>query len=381
MHLRISLISGLFLIAALVANNAKASQVTTDTDAAGFPDPNGFSYGAVYDYQATNANQALNMAEQIGFEWVSIPFQWAKIWPDPTQKPDVTQLVQALKEAESKKIRVMIVISQAPEYAMATDGPDPAITAQIIKSMVKAFPNTILAVELFPGANTRQGWGKSPNPEAYLHLLEQVQTSLQQIPTKAIVIASVQPLSQATEDGIDDGAFLEALYQSHHKVSLPVIGISFPHMYGNPLDTSEDNGQQFLRHYEQIRQIMLKYQRNNDRIWITGFTWPETKDTPEEQAEWVYQAYELLKGQLFINVAFFSTLNSASGPSSGSLLQQNTVHPACALLRDTIEAYRNSIQLSFTTGQNSNYEPQAKPLDTRLKKTIRHVTNLKKASK
>jgi hypothetical protein len=185
---------------------------------------------------------------------------------------------------------------------------------------------------------------------------------------------------------LEDVSFLEYFYQSGATDLLPVIGIYFNAMLGDPMSVPNSADNHFLRHYEEIRALMLNNNHQQGIIWITGFTWPSpgqshssTEEalpaTVESQAEWLYKAYSLLKGQLYIGAAFFSWLNPPAGdhPNQNSLfLPDSSLHPAGAQLHTLI----NDTNISATNLAIPDNSPSMPPPESVVSDSIQGEDSL-----
>lgn len=298
----------------------------------GLPDSPEFGYGAQLSMVTGNQAYLLDQASQIGLDWVAIQFDWAQLWPDPNTQPDLSIFVDLVHEATQRDLSLMIVFRDSPAWAMTADGPKSDATAAAVLSLIDAFPGQFLAIELFPGANTVNGWGAMPNPGAYLAVYRSVQSTLASHSQNTIVIPSITPLSTSPTSGdMDDLAFLKTLYEAG--AQFPIVGLRYANLNSEPLTNPEPGNPDVLRHYELVRQFMLDKGFAQDRIWITGFSWPMQIVEPASQAQWLNEAFILLKAQLYIGAAFFTWLNPPTlqdtwAGSTSLILPDSSLHPA-----------------------------------------------------
>ena len=302
---------------------------------------------------------ALELAAGLGLDWISIEFDWARHMPTPETTPDLQPLSAALQRAASLNIGVLLVLSNPPAWAQTAQGPDSHSTSALATSLASLQPAAVLAIELFPAANTYQGWQAAPDPTAYLALLKETGQALWAAGLQTQVIASLAPLSpDHNAADMDDLGFLQSLYQNGAQPYLSVIGLRYPSLVGAPLDSPDQGTTLVLRHYEALRAVMLQNNHAGGQIWITSFSWPTegeaSTSSAQEQAQWLKQALQLLKAQLFIGTAFFNQLNSSSESSSWTvnssslLLPDLSLHPACQELMDL-------------TGATSTWPPGGSP--------------------
>jgi hypothetical protein len=137
---------------------------------------------------------------------------------------------------------------------------------------------------------------------------------------------------------MDDLLFLEGLYNAQAASIMPVVSVRIPQTSGDPMFVPPTGDRHYLRHYEQIRQVMLSHNHEDGLIWVTAFSWPDgaiqeaakTFSNPAEQASWLNHAYRLMRAQLYIGASFFSYLNPPQdNQPDGSLLNSDgSLHPA-----------------------------------------------------
>jgi hypothetical protein len=110
---------------------------------------------------------------------------------------------------------------------------------------------------------------------------------------------------------------------------------------------------------------MLANNHSNGILWITELSAPEGGDPGQDidhhQAQWLVQAYQQLRSQLFIGVVFYETINPAnSGGPVGSLLSTGPrTHPFFGILKQLIAQNNRDydvLQLTETQVKNINKE-------------------------
>lgn len=329
----------------------------------GTPDSPEFGYGARLDLDGSYLEQAVNAAAELRLDWISVDLNWAKIWPDPKSQPDLRNLDKVFATADQFNLVVLVSISAAPDWAMGDHGPDPRLTAWFVVNLEERYGNKLAAVELFPAANTAAGWGGTPDARAYADLLATVQASIKEAGIPVLVVAGgLTPLLPGKSDGdIDDLVFLQGLYDSGARELMPVVSLHLADVTGDPLRTPVAGGSPSLRHYEEVRKVMVDNNHSDGVIWITDLSWPSgrigaedaTINTPQAQSLWLSQAYRQLRAQLYIGTVFIHRLNPPAGEqaptdeSSTSLIRANlSKHPfynllgqlATQNLRETSEA-------------------------------------------
>jgi hypothetical protein len=330
----------------------------------GLPNSAEFGYGVRLDLSGAQINSSIAAAASLKINWLAIDFDWASVWPAKDDSPDLEPLNQAMYLAQQNHLSVMISITRPPAWVVSAEGPDPTMTGQVVKYLARTYPGVLLAIELFPGANTIQGWGTAPNPNAYFSLMQTVTQALQSSGSSIIIVAAgLTPLPPNPPAGdIDDLVFLDTLYNAGAQSWMPIISIRIPEITGDPMFTPTQDEKRCLRHFEEVRQVMLIHDHRQGLIWLTGFSWPtenlQTSDTiyqnPTEQTRWLNQAYQILKAQLYLGVAFFSQINPPGPhtvtPNPVSLIRQDlSIHPALANLGLLISPPADNTQLAVQT--------------------------------
>lgn len=314
------IIWGLLVIVFILPHNTLA--------ASGTPNSNSFGYGVRVDLLGASPHSSIQEAGKFNLDWIAIDLNWQHFQSDEHNLPAWEEMDAAFELASQNQLSVMLSITQAPHWAMGQDGPSSDKTGRLISDLVSRYSDELLAIEIFPSANTLKGWGTTPNPSAYTHLLRSVAKITDQIsPDLLIVGAGLAPVESSSE-GMDDLIFLSEIYREGIAEYMPIVGLRLPPLGSDPLAQAQNSGQITLRHYEDIRSIMVAYGHKNGLIWITGFSWDaETIGSQDEQAAWMKQAYLLFRSQLYIGAAYFDSLNPSQNQASTLLFQGGGFHP------------------------------------------------------
>jgi len=316
--------------------------VPLGVDAAnGQPGTPEFGYGARLNIQILDLENAITTARSVDLDWLAVDYDWSRVLPSPDQDPDYSQLDDVMEMAHSQDLSVLISITNPPEWALTSQGPDPGWTATIASDLANRYPDTLLAIEPFPGANTQNGWGAEPDPHFYANLVKTVHQALQQIDPKIVLVAAgLEPVAYGPSD-IDDLTFLKALYQQGSAPYMSVIGLRLSNISVVPTEPRGETGGNTLRHYEAVREIMLQNNHQNGLIWVTGFSWDSTAvPSLERQALWLKQAFLMMRAQLYIGTAFVQDLNPFSQATSSERTDPQK-HPGVDVIRQ-ITAFENS---------------------------------------
>ena len=321
--------------------------------ARGTPGSAEFGFGAYLDLSGSFAIDSVHLASDLELDWLALDFSWQAAAPKPGAI-DWSRIDPILQAAGRSQQSVMLSLTQAPEWALTPQGPDSAKCAALVIQILQRYPNTVQAIELFPGANTTQGWGRQPNPKAYFSTWNAVQAAIKSAKLSTLLVAGGLlpiPSGSPAAQGVNDLTFLQELYSA--KVQLPVISIQAGSLTGDPLQAPDKVENRVLRHYEEVRAVMLNNKQDAGKIWITHITPPTGSIAANDrryqdlsnQALWLSQAYDQMKSQLYIGVAFLGQINPQANPADAafSLLQPSgDYHPFFRMLRDRIAINRSN---------------------------------------
>jgi hypothetical protein len=317
--------------------------------ASGLPNSTEFGYGARLDVWGQEVELAINAASSVGVDWIGVDFDWQRHWPDATAPVYLEPLDRIMAIAQSQGINILLSLTHAPAWALGPDGPDIGQTAALVAMLANRYPQSLLTIELFPSANTSAGWGAPPDPGAYVAVFQACQAALQTAGSQVLLVAGgLSPLGQSPTAGdVDDIDFLYGLYKAGAANFISILSLRLSPAEGEAMTPPAEAASRVLRHYETVRQVMLKFDHANGLIWITGFSWPVKgkMKSPDGQIRWLNQAFQLMKSQLYIGVAFFDRLNppedgEQAASTIQSLIQKDAkgthLHPALAALGQII---------------------------------------------
>jgi len=343
--------------------------VPVEVDAtSGIPGSPRFGYGARLHIPSPQTETAILTADSVALDWVAIDFDWASLWPDPNSAIHWNSLDQVIHLVNEHQISVLISITDPPDWAVTSAGPDQDLTVDIVSRLMERYPQTVLALEIFPGPNTTQGWGGLPNPEVYASLLAAVYETAQKTnPQVTVVAGGLASGRPATPSDIDDLTFLQSLYAAGAAPTMPVVGLRLTEIGTVPTLAPQDDEKLTIRHYEAVRNVMLQNNHATGLIWVTGFSWDQDAiSAPQDQAIWLKQAYLMMRAQLYIGVAFFQNLNAPEPREIGNSLVQSGLdfHPGTAGLREIIafEYSQQTATFTFNSLKNSKHELNNKHL-------------------
>lgn len=350
---RIRAVYLLILLLLMVFQQVQPAQaeaaLATMVAARGLPGSAEFGFGAILNPNGAKAAEAAALSAKLELDWISVPVVWAAVQPDPASAPNLASLDTLLQPTGTNLPAVMVSLSGAPGWASTSQGPNPTHTAQFVLALVRRYP-AIRAIELFPGANTQQGWGSAPNPAAYANLYRTVSDTLRAAGSGAALVAGgLQPQPANPPAGnVDDLTFLAGLYQQGAAKWMTVISIQYTDVAVDPLRYPDGSERRVLRHYEEVRQVMIANKHTSARIWITRFCLPSGTIGVQDkvsidvgsQSAWIIQGVTQMRSQLYIGAVFLVSLNSrGEGIASEPLVLmqgEGTQHPFSAQLAEMI---------------------------------------------
>lgn len=330
------------LLALLPLNRAVAER--------GTPGSSEFGYGAHLDLDGQFVSDAVQLANNLQLDWIALELPWSKLQPAKDQAVDWNDLDPIFKQLSQYNISVMVSLTQAPDWALTKNGPDAALTAKFVQQFTQRYPAGVSAVELFPAANTRQGWGADPNPSAYVSVWKAVNKVLASTKSRPLLVAGgLVPAGAGVDGQQDDLEYLQGLYNTGAKDLFGVISLQLNGLSGAPSASSDQSGQPVLRHYEEIRAVMIRNQHDSGLIWITQLNAPsELSDenelpsqTESKRTAWLSQALSQLRAQLYVGAAFYSQLNPPKHQSTTTavdslITRTGDLDSAYRVLRDQI---------------------------------------------
>ena len=286
----------------------------------GVPGSPEFGFGAVL-YPGSSADLDLTLRKASGLmpDWIYIPVKLDRCFPAPDRQ-NLAALDQILAFTSQHHIAAAISLTDAPEWAMTPDGPDAEIIIKIVQYLIERYPDKIQAIELFPRANTRLGWGRPANPKAYVNLFSKVFRQVQVSGASTLLVAAgLQPLgNEVAPEDMNDLHFLQGIYDQGIGSFMPVVSLQFVELTGDPLSTPSDEEYRVLRHYEQVERVMSANQQGDGLIWITCISLPDgainpsdlVYSEPAKQVKWLNEIYLQLRAQLYIGAVFPLSYNS-----------------------------------------------------------------------
>lgn len=336
------------LIIALIFTSFPPQDVSAERGAPGSTE---FGYGTQINLNGPYVIEGIRLANEMQLDWLAFDLSWQSLAPKQGAI-DWTRLDTVSKALDQSQTRLMISLIEPPQWALNAQGPDPLQVSQFVTQLIQHFPKSLGAIELFPNANTRSGWGRTPDPKAYIKVWNTVASSLQLLKSQVLLIAGgLKPVSagENSMDVMEDLVFLQGLYSAGAAAVMPVISINAFELTGDTLQAPTKEQNKVLRHYEEIRQIMVANQHEKGLIWINHLISPKNHSTANDQiykelvnqSNWMSRALIQLRSQLYIGVVFSGEMNPSPTCTANcpSIIQINgDYHPFYRSLRDTVSA-------------------------------------------
>jgi spore germination protein YaaH len=314
--------------------------------ASNFRGKNMFAYGAQLNW--TNRDGLDDLA-RMGFKWAKIQVRWCDFESNRGQI-DYSQLDRFVNAAGSKGIKVLFSVVCAPNWSRADRGAggsgppdDMQDAANFMGNLAGKYCGSALgAIEVWNEHNLLTEWhGKPISAPMYMDMLKRSYTAIKaRCPSIIVVSGAPTPTGVTSNVAIDDVAFLHQLYQNGLKDYSDAIG-AHPSGFCNAPDARvgapNPCGGQFNNHrsfffretMESYRAVMVQYGDADKQIWPTEFGWgvdPSPKPgyeyekniSTDMQAQWLKQAYQMMKAWGWVGVAIlwnldFMDMNNETG--------------------------------------------------------------------
>jgi len=274
-----------------------------------------FSYAVNINPLGNTVSNALTQARNLEPDWLMVDFDWSLWFPSSDSVQSFQSLDTVMQFAEDNRIAVCIRILNPPQWSLTGSGPDHASTMDLVLFLQQRYPDSMKAVEIFPGANTTLGWGASPSPQVYVDLLKTVQQILVENEINLMVVAggliTVPSPDQITN--ISDISFLEGMYIAgfnslNAALSLQLLDLS-PDLFQAPQDINDP----VLLHIDAIQNVKILNDDEAGSVWITAISY---KSGQSKSSALLFDTCILLRSRLFVGLispVALNPVNSAPG--------------------------------------------------------------------
>ncbi|MGC8782535.1 MAG: cellulase family glycosylhydrolase, partial [Anaerolineae bacterium] len=297
-----------------------------------------FGYGIQIDPWGNRA-AAIAAIKGMGFDWVKVQIPWKNFEGSPGQKNIPEDIVNDLSGAG---LKVLLSIVKAPDWARpantdrSVEGPpaDPGTYADYVGTVASRLKGRVHAIEVWNEQNLWYEWGHEPlDPGRYVTLLCRAYQAIKAADPNIVVVAGALTPTGVNDGStaIDDVVYLQRMYAAGAKNCFDAVG-AHPSGYNNPPDAkfgySNPTEPSFKNHpsfffrdtMERYRQVMVANGDAGKRIWPTEFGWASTPNphpgyeyardnTPEEQAQFIVQAYQMAKAWGWVGPMFLWNLD------------------------------------------------------------------------
>jgi hypothetical protein len=314
-----------------------------------------FGYGIQV---APNGDTAANIGhlKRLGMEWVKFQMPWKEV--EPAQGVyEWAFWDETIAAYAANGINVMLIIVKAPDWARPADddksveGPpaDPDTYAKFVTQVTERYRGKAQAIEIWNEQNLWYESGGAGRIDAakYVELLRLTYQAVKAVNQDMLVISGgltpagnvADPKNSQVELAVDDVEYLEQMYANGAKDYFDALG-AHPASYNcpaladwqtvTPEEASADpNSGMFVhRHHswcflgtmEAYRAVMAANADEAKPVWPTEFGWASASEptpgyeyagdnTPEEQAQWIVEAFQWGKRQGWVGPMFLWNLD------------------------------------------------------------------------
>lgn len=339
--------------------------------------------------QVNQDNYYRSVAQDLGLGWVKQQVSWELMEATPGEI-DWSVLDFVMMSARQFDIKMLLSIVMAPAWAREPDvnlerrGPpaDPTAYARFVSEIVKRYPGSVHAIEVWNEQNIDREWTSSQglNAANYVALLRATSEFVKAIDPGIIIISGgLSPTG--IDDGIgaiDDFRYMDALIEAGLLDWADCVGahhngynISPDYRYNDIPDDSEATFRgpfENPHHSWSFRSTLEGYANRirtagyETKLCVTEFGWPSAEglsgvrpgfefaldNSLAEQAEWTSKAMSNMEEWGFVWLAFIWNFNY--GPQAGFSITNDNVpysligppyefRPAYDAIRDWQKAY------------------------------------------
>jgi len=309
-----------------------------------------FAYGIQIAPDHKKIDQVIADLKFLNMEWVKVQIPWKDM--EPTRNADWKYhwWGDVIKELANNDFKILVSVSKAPAWArdyhedFTVEGMPKtsamALYANFVAELVNTYP--IDAVEVWHEQNLwyEVGGRGHINAQKYTRLLQLTYIAVKVVKPEVLVISGgLAPAGHIGDLAVDDMDYLRLMYQYGAKGYMDAVGA---HPYGhncpaladwqtitpqeataNPgygLFTNRHRSWCFLGTMTGYRKIMLENNDSNTQIIPTEFGWAVSEEiepgyeyakdnTPEEQAQWIMEAYNWAQLQSWVGPMFLWNLD------------------------------------------------------------------------
>jgi polysaccharide biosynthesis protein PslG len=258
--------------------------------------------------------------EDVGSEWVRLNVQWKEAEPTKGAYNEwwIAEYQKAVAMADAAGQSIIVMVDTAPSWASGSGSSnvprEPGDYAAFMKYLSGRLGPAVDAYEVWNEPNLKRFWSTGPNAAEYTRLLRAAYPAIKAgNPAAKVVFAGVSG---------NDYVFLEQAYDAGAKGYFDVMA-THPYPYcgsTGPADVRRSNGRISVDSFTGYREVRATMAARGDvkPIWVTEFGWntSSTKCDPgagmwqggvteAKQAEYLYEAFELLERDPYVEVALW----------------------------------------------------------------------------
>jgi len=305
-----------------------------------------FGYGIQADPRGDIAAN-IGHIKALGFNWVKFQMAWKDVEP-AAGGYEWGMWDNIINAYHNNGIQVLLSIPKAPDWARPFDddksveGPpqDPGQYAQFVATVAGRYRGKAQAIEIWNEQNLwyEAGGVGRINAANYVQLLQLAYRAIKEVNPEMIVVSgALTPAGSVGEVAVDDIDYLNQMYANGAKGFFDALG-AHPSGYNCPANgewrTVQDptatsfRGPFDNRHHswcfrgtmEGYREVMVANGDGNKAIIPTEFGWAVSgnpqpgyeyarDNSPEEQAQWIVEAYQLGKNWGWVGPMFLWNLD------------------------------------------------------------------------
>ncbi|HZY43543.1 MAG TPA: cellulase family glycosylhydrolase [Anaerolineae bacterium] len=324
-----------------------------------------FGYGIQADFLTGDPAYAMTQTARLRMGWIKQQLRWGVFSPAPDQF-DWSGFDRVINAASAKGLKVMLSIVTAPQWSHpnlaatkddpeAINGPPDDLTAyaKFVGTVVDRYPGQVHAIEIWNEQNIDAEWRTAPqvvSPEKYAEMLKLAyQTIKAKDPNIIVISGALAPtgyfVGGCTEAGCDDGPYLKRLVDAGFLPYVDCVGVH-ANGYNVPPDKTQADGYTdpaatfkgpFTNpipswYFRGTLELYRDTVQNQKPLCVTEFGWATndgfgvvvpgyefaSDNTQQEQADWIVQAYTLMKQWGYVKLAFLFNLDYAQKSPNGA---------------------------------------------------------------
>ena len=324
-----------------------------------------FGYGIQADFLNGDSDYDMKQVGRLRMGWIKQQMRWGVFSQTPGQF-DWTGFDRVINAASSKGLKVMLSIVTAPQWSHpnlpataddpgAINAPPDDLTeyAKFVGEVVDRYPGKIHAIEVWNEENIDAEWRAVPqsvDPEKYVQMLKLAyQTIKAKDPNIVVISGALAPtgyfVGGCSAAGCDDGPYLKRMVSAGFLQYADCVG-AHANGYNVPPDkTINDNYTDptatFRGPFENripswyFRSTLELYRdtvQNQKPVCVTEFGWASNEgfgvvvpgyefasdNTQQEQADYIVQAFKLMKQWGYVKMAFLFNLDYAQKSPNGA---------------------------------------------------------------